>query len=229
MNAALLHQSKFIKAVEFGIDAMPKEPTLTIKGVKLEELEREDNTKENKGIIRFTETTKGWVLNVTNLKALIAMFGNETDDWVGKRVTLYPEPNSQSDSGLAIRVRGSPDIEKAVTYTLKLARKKPRDVTLTRTGQGARQGRGAQDWRTIAWAELQVRADELHFVRGEKDAQLIALFKTATKNTPWKELMKEDFDSAFAALEAAQGGERGDEPPPGIESEQLTDNGGNPL
>jgi hypothetical protein len=44
-------------------------------------------------VIYFAETKKGWILNKTNIKCLIALFGTETDDWLGKQVTVYPEKN----------------------------------------------------------------------------------------------------------------------------------------
>lgn len=130
MDAGLLTPSKYIKAASLG----GRDRTVTITGVKIEELEREDNTKEARGLISLAETPKRWVLNVTNVKALVQMFGRETDKWLGRKVTLFPEPNEMSESGFAIRVRGSPEIDKDITFTLKLARKKPRKVTLKRTG-----------------------------------------------------------------------------------------------
>jgi hypothetical protein len=139
MNAALLNPSKYLKAVEF----LGRDHTLTITEVKREELIREDNSKEKKGIVFFAETTKGWVLNVTNIKSLVAMWGDETDNWIGKKVVLYPEPSDMSDTGFAIRVRGSPDLAKDVTFTLKLARKKPRAVTLRKTGAKSGNGKRA--------------------------------------------------------------------------------------
>lgn len=132
MNAALLTPSKYIKAVQFS----GKEVTLTIAGVKLEELVREDKTKEKRGVVSFQREERGWILNTTNAKCLIALFGGETNAWIGKRITLYPEANEMSDTGVAIRVRGSPDIERDLRFVLKLARKKPRTLTLKRTVPG---------------------------------------------------------------------------------------------
>ncbi len=45
-------------------------------------------------------------------------------------MVLFPEPNDLSESGFAIRIRGSPDLAADVTFNLKLARKKPKRVTL---------------------------------------------------------------------------------------------------
>src|SRR3954463_14390020 len=125
MDAALLTPSKYIKAATF----QGRDRNVTITAVTLQQLEREDGTKETKGLISVAETPKQWILNVTNVKCLIAMFGRETDKWIGKKVTLYPAPNEMSESGVAIRVRGSPDLAKDVTFTLKLSRKKPKSIT----------------------------------------------------------------------------------------------------
>lgn len=138
MNAALLTPSKYIKAISL----QGRDKTVTITAIKLEELEREDNTKETRGLISLAETTKRWVLNVTNVKSLVALFGTETDNWLGKKVTIFPEPNSMSDSGVAIRVRGSPDIPRDITFTLKLARKKPRQVMLRKTSANGKPAPG---------------------------------------------------------------------------------------
>lgn len=131
MDAGLLTPSKYIKAASF----QGRDRTITITGVKLEELEREDGAKEMRGLISIAETPKRWVLNVTNVKCLIALFGRETDKWLGKKVTLFPQPNEMSESGFAIRVRGSPDIPKDITFSLKLARKKPKSITLKAIGK----------------------------------------------------------------------------------------------
>jgi len=137
MDAGLLTPSKYIKAIDFN----GKDRMFTITGIKIEELIREDNTKERKGTVSFEGLDQAWVLNVTNVKSLVAMFGRETDNWIGKKVVLFPEPNDMSESGFAIRIRGSPDLAADVTFTLKLARKKPKRVTLktfSKTNGGGR-------------------------------------------------------------------------------------------
>jgi hypothetical protein len=129
MDFDRLFPNRFLKAGEF----QKRDVTLTIGGVKLEELDGAKG-KETKAILAFRETPKQLVLNKTNGLSLKAMFGRETDAWVGKRVTLYPAEIKFEDSDLAIRVRGSPDLTANVTFELKLARKKPRSVTLQKTG-----------------------------------------------------------------------------------------------
>jgi hypothetical protein len=54
----------------------------------------------------FQEFDRGMVINRTNLKRIIAMYGNETDTWVGKRITLYEsETDFNGRTVPCIRVR----------------------------------------------------------------------------------------------------------------------------
>lgn len=128
MHFDKLFPTRFMKAGMFS----GRDVTLTISKVVLEELEG-DKGKEMKAIVSFSERPMQLVLNKTNGLCLKAMFGPETGAWVGKRVTFFPAPISFGDSDIAIRVRGSPDIEKTLTFELKLARKKPKPTTLQKT------------------------------------------------------------------------------------------------
>jgi hypothetical protein len=119
MDADKLIQGRFLKAADF--DGKPW-TTPPIASVKLEKLEGNTGPRV-RGVLYFESFEKGWVVNRTNLECLKAMFGRETDDWIGKRVTLHPVVWSGED--LAIRVKGSPDIERPVTVEVKLPRKKP--------------------------------------------------------------------------------------------------------
>lgn len=129
-----LYPGKFIRADE--LNGRPV--TLTITDVILEELEREDGTTKTSPIVSFQETKRQWVMVRTNGCCLRAMFGDEISDWIGKRVTLYPERDASglSDSGLCIRVKGSPDIDAPVTATIKLPRRRPQTRRLVPTKQG---------------------------------------------------------------------------------------------
>lgn len=69
------------------------ETVVTIVKVGYSEVGAEQETK---GVVHLEEFSRAWVLNRTNLKRLIAMLGNETDAWVGKKVSLYP---SETDFG----------------------------------------------------------------------------------------------------------------------------------
>lgn len=137
-----LFPGRFIKAGEMH----GKDVTLTIKTVYRDMLEGNDGIEKAQAIISLVETPREWALNKTNALRLRAMFGDDTDAWVGRRVTLFPEPDSSgmSDSGFCLRVKGSPDIDKSITYKETLARKRPRDVTLQKTKAGKAEGFDAE-------------------------------------------------------------------------------------
>lgn len=138
-NWRLLVPSRFIEAVGFE----GQDYTFTIAKIGREVLEGEGNAKKIRGTIQFEEKHPDtgepllWLLNVTNATALMNMFGEDYERWVGKRVTLYPQAMKvQGEQTMGIRVRGSPDLDREVLrYQLKLPRKKPVPVELRRTGQ----------------------------------------------------------------------------------------------
>jgi hypothetical protein len=107
-----LYPGRFLKAVDF----KGKQVTLRISEVKIEELVG-DKGPQIKGVISFDKTEKQWALNKTNGICLKEMFGKKVQEWVGKRVTLFP---SQWDGEDCIRVWGSPDIDadRGVTVAL---------------------------------------------------------------------------------------------------------------
>ncbi len=142
MDYEKMFPGRFLKAALFdGRDVL-----LTVSRVRLEDLP-EDRGSRVRGILGFKETKLELVLNRTNAESLKALFGRETDDWLGKRVTFYPARIDSEIAEIAIRVRGSPDIAKSITFDLKLPRKKARPVTLVVTKApkaGARKDEGEE-------------------------------------------------------------------------------------
>jgi predicted YcjX-like family ATPase len=126
-----LYPGRFIKAG----DLKGRDVNLTITKVRADELEGTKG-KQIKGVLTFKETKKEIVLNRTNGECIKAMFGRKLADWVGKRVTFYPAKIESEVADLAIRVRGSPDLAADLTFTLALARKRPRDLVLKKTATG---------------------------------------------------------------------------------------------
>lgn len=121
-----LYPGRFLKAVDFKGGKV----TLRISEVKIEELVG-DKGPQIKGVISFDKTEKQWALNKTNGICLKEMFGKKVQEWVGKRVTLFP---SQWDGEDCIRVWGSPDIEADRSVTIALPRKRPFQMTMHKTG-----------------------------------------------------------------------------------------------
>lgn len=65
--------------------------TLTIRDMKTEELKSHKGAKENKEVLYFSESQKGFVLNKTNAKRIAQMYGAMTGEWEGKQITLTTE------------------------------------------------------------------------------------------------------------------------------------------
>lgn len=94
----LLFQTEFLAAVEL----KGRDVTLTIARVDMETLRREgdddeDASSERRPVVHFEEMQrrpkkdrKRLVLNVTNAKTIAKLYGNATEDWTGKPITLYP-------------------------------------------------------------------------------------------------------------------------------------------
>lgn len=140
MNFKLLNPSRYLQATDFEHPdwKLGKEPTLTITKVVLEQMDGENNAKETKGMLFLAEQPKGWVMNVTNAKCLAAMFGDETNNWIGKRVSLHQERVlAFGEMVPGIRIHGSPDIASNVAVTLKLKKKKTTVINLVKTGSSS--------------------------------------------------------------------------------------------
>lgn len=120
-----LYPGRFLKAGDF----KGKPVTLKISEVRIEELVG-DKGPQIKGVIAFERTEKQLALNKTNGICLKEMFGKKVQEWVGKRVTLFP---SQWDGEDCIRVYGSPEIEGDRQVTIALPRKRPFQMTMHKT------------------------------------------------------------------------------------------------
>jgi len=74
--------------------------------VTMDELTMSGGRKETRPVIRFSDAEKKLVLNKTNATAIAGMYGNETDAWIGKKITMYPtETQFGSETVDCIRVR----------------------------------------------------------------------------------------------------------------------------
>ena len=79
-------QSKFLRKEDFDEDRI-----MTIRGVKLEDMPGDDG--QQKWVLYFREEAKGMALNVTTIRVLEKAFGDDSDQWVGKKVKVYVDPN----------------------------------------------------------------------------------------------------------------------------------------
>lgn len=87
-------------------DLRGKDVTKTIKAVIVEKLRMTGGKSEKKPVVLFSDTPKKLVLNKTNAKLIAGQHGNDTEQWIGKKITLYP---TTTQFGLAtvdcVRVR----------------------------------------------------------------------------------------------------------------------------
>lgn len=153
-----LFPGRFIKAGDFH----GREVTLTIAAVRIEELPSDQGGMRAKGIIGFDRAKKEWVLNRTNGESLKAMWGRDTGEWIGKRVTLYP---AEFNGDIAIRVRGSPDLPADLPFELKLPRKRAQRMVLKKTGAN-----GASKPAAAAASETREVLDQAAGLDAEADA-----------------------------------------------------------
>jgi hypothetical protein len=79
-------QSKFLRKEDFDEDQI-----CTLRDVKLEEMQ--GNSSETRWVLYFKEHAKGMVLNTTTIRVLEAAFGDDSDNWLNKRVMVYVDPN----------------------------------------------------------------------------------------------------------------------------------------
>ena len=102
MKASEAFPSKYLSSSDLG----GKNARVIIADVQMEELQDRTGKKENKMILYFRGKTKGMVCNKTNGKALIAAFGDETDDWINNEVILFTvltDVGGETKEGLRLR------------------------------------------------------------------------------------------------------------------------------
>lgn len=85
MKISQLYPSKYVKAA----DLEGRTITLTIAKLTLETLGH-GAEQEKKPVLYFDKATKGLVLNRTNAMIIAALYGDESNDWTGKRISIYP-------------------------------------------------------------------------------------------------------------------------------------------
>lgn len=73
--------SKYVKSS----DLEGKQLIVTISKCVIERMQ----DGEEKGVMYFKGGKKGMVVNVTNRKAMEGAFGDDTDDWIGKKIKMF--------------------------------------------------------------------------------------------------------------------------------------------
>ena len=87
MNANDVYPSNYLKAEE-----IHGQMIVTIESVGLEKMHDKTGKEIEKPVVRFLEMPKSLVTNKTNWKMLIKLFGDDTDFWKGKQITMVTIP-----------------------------------------------------------------------------------------------------------------------------------------
>lgn len=103
MHINQLKQSKYLKRSD-----VTKPVLVTIQSFSEENVAMEGKPPEMRWAMHFKELPKPMIVNSTNAQIIAGFLGSEeTDDWVGKKVVLYDDPNITFGGKLVggIRVR----------------------------------------------------------------------------------------------------------------------------
>jgi hypothetical protein len=103
INEAFPNTSDFLKK-----DDLPKPVKVKIDDIDLIEFD-----DQKKLVLAFKGKDKKFVCNKTNARTIAAIFGNETDSWIGKEITIFNDPTvSMGDKVVGgIRVQYIPPTE----------------------------------------------------------------------------------------------------------------------
>jgi hypothetical protein len=104
MKTSTMMPSKHLKQSD-----VPSPIVATIAGVEMREVGTEDNA-ETKAVMDFKEDLKSLVLNVTNITTLEMLYGDDSDQWIGKKIEIYSDPSimyaGKRVGGLRVREPG---------------------------------------------------------------------------------------------------------------------------
>lgn len=90
----------------YAYDLQGRDVTVTIEKVVAGELTSTGGKKTKKPIVSFVGKAKPLALNATNAKTIAAMYGNHTEAWIGKAITIWPTTTSMGGETVeCIRIR----------------------------------------------------------------------------------------------------------------------------
>lgn len=92
---------------------------VTIDRVEEANMAQEGHPADVKPVMFFTGKEKGMVLNKTNSEAIAAKYGYETEDWIGKRVSLYITATNTPDGKPCMGLRISIPTQKPIKTAAK--------------------------------------------------------------------------------------------------------------
>lgn len=105
MKLTEVFPSKYLNSDDLGGD----DQIATIMRLTFEKMKDTEGKEEDKPVLWFRGIDKGLVLNKTNATRISQQHGDETDNWVGKSITLTSESvTAFGETKFAIRVKAQP-------------------------------------------------------------------------------------------------------------------------
>ena len=86
MHYRLMYPSEYLNAA----DLMGKEVQVVIEKVEIEEVPGADGKKAPKPVLHAKGAKKRLPLPKCCARAIAGKYGNDTADWIGKKITLFP-------------------------------------------------------------------------------------------------------------------------------------------
>lgn len=86
MKTNTVFDSKYLTAA----DLNGQDVTVTISAAELIELDSKGRGKERKILLSFAGKQKHMICNKTNCRTVEKLYGDETDNWIGQRITIGP-------------------------------------------------------------------------------------------------------------------------------------------
>ena len=106
INETFPSTSNFLKKED-----LPKPVKVKIDSAEMIEFDQDGKT-QRKIVLKFEGKEKALACNKTNARTIAAMHGDETDNWIGKEITLYNDPTvSMGDQVVGgIRIQYMPPV-----------------------------------------------------------------------------------------------------------------------
>lgn len=119
-----LFLSKYLKAA----DLKGKPITVTIERAPAETLKNPEGKEQTKTVLYFKGAKKSLPLNMTNWDACAAICGDDTEDWPGCRIELFPTTTAMAGKTVdCIRIRPPTQHELQVQGKKPAPKKPPSD------------------------------------------------------------------------------------------------------
>lgn len=115
MKTSSLKQSKFLTKDDAGEGIL-----VTMRSLSEQNVEMEGKPEKMKWVLSFDEC-KPLVLNMTNIASIERIYGDETDDWIGKQIVLFNDENVSFGGEITGGVRV--DVNRTKRYNAKNAPK----------------------------------------------------------------------------------------------------------